>query len=235
MTKVTLRLRVENNSKFVRGKGKVREEIERYVLSRFAMQKADQKGCEYLLSVPYTSDEELDRTIYEEICAEAERYADLRHCFIEADISSRTIRKKAGEAEGLSLSGSSDRRVTSLWPKNEGIVVVPHTRSATLASGFSVHRRRQAWTVERPIPSSSAVSRTPTSRLANKIIRARTAICCGQVSCRSSVSSCRRSRSVTGTGAARSRGIVKNQQNSRKLIDYNILLKSGIKISIARY
>lgn len=88
VAKVTLRLRAENNSKFVRGKDKVREEIERYVLSRFAMQKADQKGCEYLLSVPYTSDEELDRTIYEESCAEAERYADLRHCFIEADISS---------------------------------------------------------------------------------------------------------------------------------------------------
>lgn len=61
VAKVTLRLRVENNSKFVRGKGKVREEIERYVLSRFAMQQADQKGCEYLLSVPYTSDEEIGR------------------------------------------------------------------------------------------------------------------------------------------------------------------------------
>jgi hypothetical protein len=34
------------------------------------------------------SDEELDRTIYEEIYAEAERCADFRHCFIEADMSS---------------------------------------------------------------------------------------------------------------------------------------------------
>ena len=88
VTKVTLRLRVENNSKFVRGKGKVREEIERYVLSQFAMVKADKNGYEYTLSVPYTSDEDLDRTIYEDIYAEAERYADFRHCFIEADISS---------------------------------------------------------------------------------------------------------------------------------------------------
>lgn len=86
--RVRLWLRVENNSKFVRGKGKVREEIERHVLSRFAMEKADKKGWEYRLSIPYTSDEELDRTIYEEIYAEAERCADFRHCFIEADMSS---------------------------------------------------------------------------------------------------------------------------------------------------
>ncbi|HAN92230.1 MAG TPA: resolvase [Nitrospira sp.] len=86
--KVRLWLRVENNSKFVRGKGKVREEIERHVLSRFAMEKADKKGWKYRLSIPYTSDEELDRTIYEEIYAEAERCADFRHCFIEANMSS---------------------------------------------------------------------------------------------------------------------------------------------------
>jgi DNA invertase Pin-like site-specific DNA recombinase len=86
--KVRLWLRVENNSKFVRGKGKVREEIERHVLSRFAMEKADKKGWEYRLSIPYTSDEELDRTIHEEIYTEAERCADFRHCFIEADMSS---------------------------------------------------------------------------------------------------------------------------------------------------
>lgn len=84
--KVKLWLRVENNSKFVRGKGKAREEIERCVLSRFAMEKPDRKGWEYVLSIPYTTDVELDRIIYEEILAEAERTADLRHCFIEADV-----------------------------------------------------------------------------------------------------------------------------------------------------
>ena len=35
-------------------------------------------------------------------------------------------------------------------------------RSAILTSGFSAHRRRHPWTVERPIPSVSAVGRTPT-------------------------------------------------------------------------
>ena len=50
--KVKLWLRVENNSKFVRGKGKARDEIEQYVLSRFAMEKPDKKGWEYVLSIP---------------------------------------------------------------------------------------------------------------------------------------------------------------------------------------
>jgi DNA invertase Pin-like site-specific DNA recombinase len=86
--KVKLWLRVENNSKFVRGKGKAREEIEQNVLSRFGMDKPDKKGWEYILSIPYTTDEELDRIIYEEIFAEAERMADLRHCFTEGDMVS---------------------------------------------------------------------------------------------------------------------------------------------------
>src|SRR5207248_2773903 len=37
--KVELYLRVENNSKFVRGKGKVRDEIEHYILRQYAMEK----------------------------------------------------------------------------------------------------------------------------------------------------------------------------------------------------
>jgi len=86
--KVKLWLRVENNSNFVRGKGKVRDEIERQVLSRFTMEKAEKNGWEYALSIPYTTDEKLDITIYEDIYAEMERCADFRHCFIEADINS---------------------------------------------------------------------------------------------------------------------------------------------------
>ena len=85
--KVRLWLRVENNSKFVRGKGKAREAIEREVLSRFAMEKPDPNGSEYLLSIPYTHEDELDRIIYEEIFAEMESQVDERHCFIEADLT----------------------------------------------------------------------------------------------------------------------------------------------------
>ncbi len=86
--KVRLWLRVENNSKFVRGKNRAREEIERCVLSRFAMERPNQNPCEYVLSIPYTTEEELDQIIYREIFAEAESLADLRHCFIEGDITS---------------------------------------------------------------------------------------------------------------------------------------------------
>jgi DNA invertase Pin-like site-specific DNA recombinase len=86
--KVELCLQVENNSKFVRGKGKVRNEIEQFILSQFAMEKLDKYNCRYILSIPYTSDEELDSIIYDEIMAEAEHTADMRNCFIEADIFS---------------------------------------------------------------------------------------------------------------------------------------------------
>ena len=86
--KVELCLQIENNSKFVRGKGKVRNEIEQFILSQFAMEKLDRHNCRYILSIPYTSDEELDSIIYDEIMAEAEHTADMRNCFIEADIFS---------------------------------------------------------------------------------------------------------------------------------------------------
>ena len=48
--KVRMWLRVENNSKFVRGKGKVREEIERQILSRYCMEKPNKERGEYLLA-----------------------------------------------------------------------------------------------------------------------------------------------------------------------------------------
>jgi DNA invertase Pin-like site-specific DNA recombinase len=86
--KVELCLQVENNSKFVRGKGKVRNEIEQFIFSKFAMEKLDKHNGRYILSIPYTSDEELDSIIYDEIIAEAGHTADMRNCFIEADIFS---------------------------------------------------------------------------------------------------------------------------------------------------
>lgn len=86
--KVKFWLRVENNSKFVRGKSKSLNEIEWRVLSRFGMEKPDKNIPEYILSIPYTTDEELDQIIYDEIYAETESIADSRHCFIEGDIIS---------------------------------------------------------------------------------------------------------------------------------------------------
>jgi hypothetical protein len=86
--KVGLWLRVENNNKHIRGKTRARDEIERWVLSRFGMRKDRPDGWEYELSISYQSDEELDAIIYDDILAEADRIADSRHCFIEADVCS---------------------------------------------------------------------------------------------------------------------------------------------------
>ncbi|XHX78523.1 MAG: hypothetical protein RBJ76_00865 [Stenomitos frigidus ULC029] len=83
---VRLWLRVENNSKFVRGKSKVRAAIEQWVLQQFGMEKLQKDGYEYLLSIPCDTEEELERIIYKEIYAEMESIADYRHCFIEGDL-----------------------------------------------------------------------------------------------------------------------------------------------------
>lgn len=85
MMKVQLWMQVENNSKFVRGKGKARDEIEQHVLSRYGMERVGNGGAEYVLTIQYMTDEELDRIIYEEIWGEAQRIADMHNCFTEGD------------------------------------------------------------------------------------------------------------------------------------------------------
>lgn len=82
-TTVTLWLRVERNSKFVRGKAKAREEIERLVLSHHGMKKLD--GWEYELTFFYDDDEHLDKQI-NDMLVECTHLADLRNCFIESDV-----------------------------------------------------------------------------------------------------------------------------------------------------
>jgi DNA invertase Pin-like site-specific DNA recombinase len=86
--KVEVWLRVERNNKYVRGKQKAKEEIERCVFSRYQMEKPKPDGWDYVLSIPYQTDEELDRIIYDDILGEAQRIAESRHCFIEADVRS---------------------------------------------------------------------------------------------------------------------------------------------------
>ena len=86
--RVELSLAVENNSTFVRGKKKSREEIEEWVLRRYGMKKKTKDGSEYVLSLPYQTDKELDWIIYEDILGEAHRIADMRNGFIEADVVS---------------------------------------------------------------------------------------------------------------------------------------------------
>jgi hypothetical protein len=56
-TTVTLWLRVENNNKFVRGKKRAREAIERFHLHRYGMKKLS--DWEYELTFSYQDDADL--------------------------------------------------------------------------------------------------------------------------------------------------------------------------------
>lgn len=83
--KVKLWLRVENNSKFVRGKGKVRSEIEEECLERYDMKKSRNDSWDYELTIPYTDDQDLEKII-DELLSEAHSIANRRNCFIETDV-----------------------------------------------------------------------------------------------------------------------------------------------------
>jgi Mg2+/Co2+ transporter CorB len=73
-------LRTENNNKFVRGKGKVRESIEQFLKDNYKMEIIVN---EYIIYVPYTTVDALEKTVYE-IFGELDSEADMRNCFIEA-------------------------------------------------------------------------------------------------------------------------------------------------------
>jgi len=85
-TKVILWLQVENNSKFVRGKGKSRQSIEDFHLSLYKAKKIDKNGWEYELTFQYEDDEDLEKQI-EDLAAEMSGEADLRNGFIECHFS----------------------------------------------------------------------------------------------------------------------------------------------------
>lgn len=78
-------LDVENNSKFVRGKKAVRENIELFCLSKYSAQQSEDNDWEYILTINYNNDEELDEIVHQ-IYSEMSSFADSRDCFIEADI-----------------------------------------------------------------------------------------------------------------------------------------------------
>jgi len=84
--KVRLHLRVERNSKFVRGMKKSRREIENICLSYYNMVQEDPDSWEYTITIPYTTEKELDERIYE-LYDEMESIADSNNCWTEADIS----------------------------------------------------------------------------------------------------------------------------------------------------
>lgn len=84
--RVELWRRRENNSKFVRGKSRSREEIEDQVLRRYAIEKPWKDRSIYYLTIPYDTEEEPELIINDEILREEWRIADDRACFVEADV-----------------------------------------------------------------------------------------------------------------------------------------------------
>ena len=83
---VEIWLSVENNSKFVRGKNKSRQEIEEYCFADYDMMKKNKDGWDYILKIPYTDPKEIDEAI-DEIISEAQSIADNRYGFIELSIT----------------------------------------------------------------------------------------------------------------------------------------------------
>nr|WP_236761268.1 hypothetical protein [Aeromonas veronii] len=79
---VTLRLSVENNSKFVRGRKRATENIERYCLEPYDMKRLE--TGHYELNIPYRSDAELDKTVHD-LLTEISQEADMRSCVVEMD------------------------------------------------------------------------------------------------------------------------------------------------------
>ena len=77
---------IENNSKFVRGKRKVREHIEQFILSEYEFKKLDADGYDYEITIPHENDKDLDEII-DDMLSEMGSTADYRNCFIEADVS----------------------------------------------------------------------------------------------------------------------------------------------------
>ena len=85
--RVNLRLNVENNSKFVRGRKKVKEEIEDYCLRPYTYRKLDKDGREYEVTIPYDDDVDLEKRIHE-LISHIGHTVDDRHCYVECDVRS---------------------------------------------------------------------------------------------------------------------------------------------------
>jgi hypothetical protein len=67
---------------------KSRDEIEEWIPSRYGMEKSHKDRYRYILTIPYHTDEEVDRISYEDVLAESYGIADLGNGFVETDIIS---------------------------------------------------------------------------------------------------------------------------------------------------
>lgn len=78
---ILLTLRIENNSKFVRGKKRTIEQVEFFELAQYEATR--RANGEYELKVPYDTEEELDETM-NDLLTDIGCVADDRHCFSES-------------------------------------------------------------------------------------------------------------------------------------------------------
>lgn len=83
---VILRLRIERNSKYVRGIKKTIEDIEFFVLRSFSYKSL--ADSEYELEISYKDDKDLDSQI-NDILQECHNMADSRNCFSESDVKEK--------------------------------------------------------------------------------------------------------------------------------------------------
>lgn len=74
--------RIENNSKFVRGKKRTIEHVESFYLDQYDAKRRPNGECE--LKLPYYTDEELDEAV-NELLSDIACDADDRHCFSESE------------------------------------------------------------------------------------------------------------------------------------------------------
>jgi hypothetical protein len=91
------------------------------------MQKLRPDGWEYVLTIPYATDEELDETIYRDIVEEAEAIAERRLCFTESDVTSvdDPDRRKSEPVERAAEAGHLRTRSRSSPPQS-GSVLCPY-------------------------------------------------------------------------------------------------------------
>nr|WP_225989129.1 recombinase family protein [Bacillus cereus] len=82
IAKIRMGLQIENNIKFVRGKGKVRESIEQFLKHHYRMEII---ANEYIIYVPYTTVDALKKSVYA-ILGEMDSEADMRNYFIDANV-----------------------------------------------------------------------------------------------------------------------------------------------------
>ncbi|MDA8095162.1 MAG: resolvase-like protein [Betaproteobacteria bacterium] len=79
---ILLTLRIENNSKFVRGKKRTIENVERLYLEEYDAKR--RPNGEYELKVPYARDADLDEAV-NDLLSDIASDADDRHCFSESE------------------------------------------------------------------------------------------------------------------------------------------------------